>query len=788
MEVPDERMHVIRFGVFEVDRRARELRKQGRRVRLQEQPFQVLVCLLERSGDVVTRDELRQHLWPSSVFVDFDHGLNNAIARLREALGDSAGAPRFIETLPRLGYRFIYPLTDVPTSSPVTNQAALTNGESPTEPSRAAVPRSVLMVGLLVAVVVVPGLLIGLWPVRERVDESPASAVAVKEPSIAVLPFASLSSDPESEDFTDGLSQEIVTRLASIRGLKVQSRSSSFYFKGRTEPPGVIGRMLKVNHILEGSVRRSGAGLHITAQLIDAGDGSRLWSQTFDRDLTDIFEIQEDIAHGVADALHVKLGELDEQRLSKRGTQDAEAYRLYVIANTHLMGISVRQDLDTARKLFERAVVRDPQFSAAHAGLSRYYFHRAWTSLVDVDGGARLGLAAAERAVAFDPESSEAVQARANFGIWRYRFLGDFQAYTQAHTDYRRAIQLDPSNYAALFDYGRAVLWHDADLAQKLFDRVVELEPLARAPRGMASVALTIRGEQETARTRLQALDDPVFGGQGREAVFFAGFEQGLGNLDDTVDYTRQALTRGGVELPVWLWGLYMSLGARELADNSLNFGDTELARDLSEAATLLTAGAYDAAFESLDRHRDDFGESRVLDLPAARLALIAGQPMPALAILARRLPDLFSGVEPVSARNTMPALDLVATWQATGDQARARQLLERIANFLDGPAAPRLPMFTYQRARAHALAGEVEAALAALDRAYAAGFRTTWAVDLHPQPLLYIDPVEDDPAFSALRMNPQYEHWLARTKADNAAQLAQLAARDAAQLAVGDR
>lgn len=785
MEVPVERTQIIRFGVFEVDRRARELRKQGRRVRLQDQPFQVLVCLLERPGDVVTRDELREHLWPSSVFVDFDHGLNNAIARLREALGDSAGTPRFIETLPRLGYRFIYPLTDAPASAAITGEAPITDPESPTERPRAAVRRRVLTVELVVAAVAVPALLVGLWSARAP-DESPAGAAAVKAPSIVVLPFASLSSDLESEDFADGLSQEIVARLASIRGLKVQSRASSFYFKGRSDSPEAIGRMLNVNHILQGSVRRSGARLHITATLIDAGDGSRLWAQTFDRELTDIFQIQEDIAHGVADALHVRLEAMDEQRLSKRGTQDAEAYRLYVIANAHLLGISVRQDLDTARQLFESAVARDPQFSAAHAGLSRYYFHRAWTSLVDVDGGARLGLAAAERAVAFDPESSEAVQARANFGIWRYRFLGDFQAYTQAHADYRRAIQLDPANYTALFDYGRAVLWHDADLAQKLFERVVELEPLARGPRGMASVALTIRGEQETARTRLQALDDPVFGGQGRDAVFFAGFEQGLGNLDATVGYTRQALTRGGVELPVWLWGLYMSLGEHELANKSLNFGDTELARDLSEAAALLTAGAYDAAFESLDRHRDDFGESRVLDLPAARLALIAGQPMQALAILARRLPDLFSGVEPVSARNTMPALDLAATWQATGDQARARQLLDGIAAFLDGPAAPRLPMFTYQRARAHALAGETDAALAALDRAYEAGFRTTWAVDLHPQPLLYIDSVEDDPAFSALRTNPQYQRWLARTKAANAAQLAQLDARDAEQPGCG--
>ena len=514
--------NVLRFGVFEVDLRARELRRRGSRVRLQEQPFQVLAVLLEHAGEVVTRDELRQQLWPSSVYVDFDHGLNNAIARLREALGDAAATPHFIETLPRLGYRFIYPLAhalaDAPSPQPTERVMPQSSAAADVLPpaeigppgsSRSFTPRIVWGAGIL-TVVIVFGLLLGLWFKQSSVTEPDAKVSLAKEPSIAVLPFVNLSSDAESEHFADGLSEEIVIKLAGIRGLKVVGRTSSFYFKGKQEPLPVIAKMLNVNHVLEGSVRRAGGRVRITAQLIDTGEGSQLWSQAFDRDLTDILQIQEDIAVAVATALSVKLVDADAQRLRKRGTQDAEAYRLYLIANTHFKGISVKRDLVTAKRLFEQAIARDPRFAAAHAALARYYFHHAWTLLDDVEDSAPLGLAAAERAVALDPESSDALQARANFAMWRYRFLDDYQAYAQARTDYRRAAQLDPSNDAALFDYGRAVLWHEPDLAQNLFERVTELEPLANAAQGMSAVALSHRGLHDAARARMREAGDGI--------------------------------------------------------------------------------------------------------------------------------------------------------------------------------------------------------------------------------------------------------------------------------------
>jgi tetratricopeptide (TPR) repeat protein len=225
-----------------------------------------------------------------------------------------------------------------------------------------------------------------------------------------------------------------------------------------------------------------------------------------------------------------------------------------------------------------------------------------------------------------------------------------------------------------------------------------------------------------------------------------------------------------------------MSLGDRVAAGAALDFGGSELANSMSEAARLTMRGHYDEAFKSLDRGRGKFMRSRVLDLPAARLALIAGRATQALAILRERLPDLYSRVEPVNGHNVIPALDLVAAWKATGTQARSRELLKRVSDFLDGPAAPQLPLFVYQRARAHALAGESDMAIQALERAYAAGFRTAWALDLHPQPFLYIDSIAVDPAFAALRSDPRYQSWLAHIKTDSAHQLEQLKVRDAAK------
>lgn len=761
---------VFRFGVFEVDTLAHDLRREGVRIRLQEQPYQILLMLLERAGQVVTRDEMRQRIWPASVVVDFDHGLNNSIARLREAFGDAAGAAQLIETVPRVGYRFV---------GTVTSQSHETPLAVPTTPAPAAGPppstsngwsprRLLVLAGLVLAALL---LVVLLRPAAREplVGERRATDAITTAPSIAVMPFVNLSSNPDDDYVSDGLTEEIVTKLGSVRGLRVVARTSSYRFKGKHEPVASIAQALQVNHLLQGSVRRSGARLRVSAQLIDARVDEHIWSQTFDRDASDILGIQEEIALAVVAALKVSLLDADEFRIRRRGTNDTEAYRLYLVALPHLLGRTRPPDMNVAKRSLDAAIERDPNFAAAHAGLARYYFRRAWGGLNDVEDSARLGTAAAERAVALDPASPEALQARANFRFWRHRFRGDYEAFVSAESDMQRAIELDPTNSVTFDDFGRAVLWHQPALASNLLEQAIRTDPLCIGPNVMIASLLGSRGQLDAARARcadlLERYPDATACG-----MAIATLETYFGNFERAVELLRanEKAIRGPARIQ--LWSVYMSLGDRAGALQWLDFGDLPMEKPLSAAARFAMDGRYDQAYEVLEQHRGEYPLSLLLDLPTARFALIAGKPQQALRILEQRLPDLASGIEPISARNVMPALDLVTAQLQTGAKSQARALLERVAFFLDGPDVPRLPLFAFQSARAHALAGDPDAAMRALDRAYAEGLRTTWALDLRPQSLLYIDPIEADPAFaSMMRDDPRLERWYAHLKAGNA-------------------
>ena len=374
---------IVRFGVFEADPRSGELRKSGTRIKLQIQPFQVLQILLEHAGEVVTREELQKRIWPADTFVDFDHGLNNAVKKLREALADNAEKPRFIETLSKRGYRFIAPLEEIGDG---TRTAAA--------------------------------------PVLPTLD------------SIVVLPFTNLSSDPENEFFADGITEEIINALANIEDLHVVARSSAFSFKGKHVDPRAVGKQLNVKRILEGSIRRADSRLRITAQLIDVESGYHLWSERYDRALKDVFAIQDEIARSIAERLKLMYGQIGQEPLVKAGTKDIEAYQLYVKGRNLLYrrgGAILR-----AIECFERAVVIDSDYAMAWAGLADSYTTLGYYGLARPDTSMAKGMRAAERAVALDPSLAEAHNALAMaslMGAWNK---------AQAERDFLQAIKLNP--------------------------------------------------------------------------------------------------------------------------------------------------------------------------------------------------------------------------------------------------------------------------------------------------------------------------------------------------------
>jgi TolB-like protein len=595
-------------------------------------------------------------------------------------------------------------------------------------------------------------------------------------PSIAVLPFANLGPDADGASFAHGLTAELVSKLSGIRGLRVVARSSSPRPGGERESAGAVAAALRVDHLLDGSVRRSGDHLRIAAQLVDARRDRPLWSQTFDRRAGDVLQVQEEIAFAVAAALQVSLLEGDAARVRRRLTRDPEANRLYWIAYAHLHGRVPSRDLSLAKRLLERALERDPSFAAAQAGIARFHFHRAWPLDRDAEESARLGDLAAERAVALDPELSEALMARAGFGFLRHRFRGDYGAYVEAQQEMHRAIEHDPSNASAYFDLCRALTWTEPERAISLCERSLELDPIKAGPHRMLTSLLGIRGKPDVARARCQQAWER-FGDASCRREPLASVETYAGSFAAALAAEHPP----EVALPARIqrWSVLMALGDRSSAERALDdFDEDELERALAEAARHAMAGRHDLAFAALDRQREQFPVTRLLDAPAARFALLAGEPERARRILEQRIPDVAREIEPISGRNLLPALDLATAYRLAGAHEQARALLTRITAHLDETPL-RLPMISLQRARAHALAGEPDAALAALERAYAEGFRTTWAVDLRPQPLLYLDPVAADPAFTELRHDPRFSAWLARIEADNARVLGELRARE---------
>ena len=291
---------IVRFGVFELDLRAGELRKKGLRLRLQEQPLQVLALLLQQPGEVVTREELRDKLWTGGVIVDFDHSLNTTINKLREALGDSADTPRFIETLPRRGYRFIYPVNGAPEA---TGMVA---------PPRAWWSRRWVFYAAPLALLL--GLVaLNVGGVRDRLVGRP---VAVEMNSIAVLPLRNLSADREQDYFAEGMTEALITQLGKIGALDVISHQSVLVYRGATKSLPEIARELKVSVVLEGTVLRSGDKIRVTANLVQAAPERHLWAESYELNPRDILALQAQVAREVASHVRVKLTPEERGRLA----------------------------------------------------------------------------------------------------------------------------------------------------------------------------------------------------------------------------------------------------------------------------------------------------------------------------------------------------------------------------------------------------------------------------------------------------------------------------------------
>src|SRR3984885_5989397 len=431
---------VLRFANFELDVRAGELRKRGIKLRLQGQPLQVLAALLNRSGDVVTREELRAQIWTAGTFIDFDHSLHNAIARLREVLGDSAETPRYIETLPRRGYRFIGQLdgADVQSLSPVFTQNA-PPPEVPVRPTHAK-SRKFLATAILTA------MLIGLAVWLAHVSARPTRA-ASRLNSIAVLPLANLSGDSSEEFFSDGMTDQLITDLAKIGSLRVISRTSVMQYKGTKKSLPEIARELNVDAIVEGSVVRSGERVRVTAQLLRAPTDQHIWAETYDRDRGDILKLQSEVADAIAQQVRAQITPAQRAQMRSAHTVDPAAYDSYVRGRIYFTTESTKPDsLRKAQQLFEESIKKDPNFALAYAGLADTYVYLALDGALPRDEASHSAKKALAKALELDDSIGEAYDT---LGVLSWKFDWDWVAADRA---FSHALELAPSSSCALED------------------------------------------------------------------------------------------------------------------------------------------------------------------------------------------------------------------------------------------------------------------------------------------------------------------------------------------------
>jgi TolB-like protein len=426
----------LQFGSFELDLRARELISGSSVIRLQEQPFEVLRLLLERRGRVVTRDELRERLWPAGTFVDFEHSLNAAVKRLRASLGDDADSPRFIETVPRRGYRFIGDQEDAPGSGPARSEH------------------------------------------RVRV---------------AVLPFADLADEPGPDHFSDGLTDETISQLGRLcRGrVGIISSHSSMAFKGSTLRARDIGQALRADYLLEGSVRRDGDRVRITARLVDTSKETHLWVDAYEHHLTDLLSVQTEVATHIAQSLAMELAPGVQQKVGR--SNNAAAYRAYLKGRYHRQR-TADSGADQALASFSEAISHDPRFAAAHAGLASIHVLRALHYHEVPRRALERAHDAARRALELDSALAEGHLA---LGDVQRMLLWDAKA---ARASYTEAIALNPSFESArgslarlLATLGRfAHAIREADLGR-------ELDPQCLTMNTIAAWARYVAGDYDTA-------------------------------------------------------------------------------------------------------------------------------------------------------------------------------------------------------------------------------------------------------------------------------------------------
>ncbi len=482
---------IYRFGIFALDSKTGELANGGKKTQLREQPLRLLLALLKHPGDLVTREELVGQLWPDQTFVDFDRGLNKAVNHLREALGDSAEQPNFIETLPRKGYRFIAPVTY---DSGARVESA---SEANKQHSKSRWPFvATVVIACLGTVLIANVARIRDW-MGSQVQYSPQIT------ALAVLPLSNLSRDPDQEYFADGMTDALITALAKMGSVRVISRTSTMRYKATAESIKEIGRELNVDAVVEGTVTRSGSHVRITAQLIQVSTDMHLWAEAYERDVTEILSLQGEVATDIARRIHVLVRPLDQARIV-----NPQAYGLY-LKGRYFFYQYTNQGWQQAIEYFNQAIESDPKFAPAYSGLADAYLVAGAYGAIPSREALTRGKAAAAKALELDNKLASAHYALATAYTWY-----DWD-WANAEKEFQQALELNPNDalgrnwhggYLSLLGrHDQAIDEHEQALQLDPFSLIINTN-LAR------SFYWARRYEEAIAQARKTLQIDPRFG------------------------------------------------------------------------------------------------------------------------------------------------------------------------------------------------------------------------------------------------------------------------------------
>jgi TolB-like protein/DNA-binding winged helix-turn-helix (wHTH) protein len=524
---------IFRFGTFEIDSRTGELRKNGMRIRCQEQPIQVLVALLERPGELLTREELRERVWPEDTFVDFDHALNTAVKKIRAALNDEADSPRYLETVPRRGYRFIAPV-----------QTEMAAGRAMEEPPRElADVRQTGRPLINRRVVLLAAAMIGIVGGGYYWSNRHARASSNSLPSrtmVAVLPFENLTNDPAQEYFSDGMTEETISQLGRLnsQNLGVIARTSAMKYKHSGKGAREIGRELNSDYLLEGSIRREGSRVRVVAQLIRVADQLPRWSHQFDYEFGEPLYIETDAATEIANMVHTALEPATRKRVQKA---DATDFYLRGLAESN---VHTADGLDRIFQAFEEGMKKDPNCAPPYAALARIYERGATLGLLKPTDAYAKARMAAEKAIEIDPSNPEAhiyladalltvnydwagaqveIQKALTLNVndpsaheWNGIFLSLQSRREQAIQELRTAVELDPLNAEYLVTLGSILMGARPVEAEAQLKAAIGLDPASDSAHFLlaeiyesdkryaeaineATTALFLRGQREAA-------------------------------------------------------------------------------------------------------------------------------------------------------------------------------------------------------------------------------------------------------------------------------------------------